>query len=205
MAVTELAILKLQKDYSPTALLSAIKDAFPIQDDWVAKRQPAIRRAGRPQTDAYVDANKVLSTAIYLIAPWASPEGHWEWIRTEENGKANAVLAPFLATGNDAVQLFHLESAGKVEDFTSLSFPVSMTITRISVKSNCKSTLQEAYQAAEDKLVGSSSLWAGWRIEKQDDIEELVVIWTGPDVGQTVGSLEKLGDSSEAHALNLLQ
>lgn len=205
MVVTEVAILKLKKDYNPAALSTAIKTALPIQDDWVAQHQPAIRRAGRQQTDAYIDANTDISSAIYLIAPWASPEGHWEWIRSEENGKANAALGPFLTTESDPVLLFHLESAGDTKDFTSLSFPASMTITRIMIKSSSKSAMQEAYKAAEGKLVGRSGIWAGWRIEKQDDTEELVVFWAGTEVGQAIDALAKLGDSLEAYSVKLLQ
>jgi hypothetical protein len=92
------------------------------------------------------------------------------------------LVAPYLAE-EDSFQLFHLEPAGfnrrlLLDDVVPRT---SFSVSRLAIDAATKSEVEKEYQALEEELKNATSkrqIWAGWKIEDDNDgRESLVVFW----------------------------
>ncbi|RFU77162.1 hypothetical protein TARUN_5070 [Trichoderma arundinaceum] len=183
MPVTEFALIKLRGNYDALEFLETLMECQEIQDNWVRQNQPCNLSPGMNLSSMYTDATD--QPTLLITAPWDSPEAHGEWIQSPENRKANGSLSEFSAPGCDSVLLFHMDPAGARpqmrEAFQHKDSNDIFDICRITVKDDQREVLQKEYQALENELREEGlekSIWAGWRIEKAEGEEDLIVFWT---------------------------
>jgi len=186
MPVTEFAIIKLRSDYDALELLDTLMECQETQDGWVHINQPHNLEPGVNLSSMYTEA--VDPSSLLITAPWDSPEAHLEWLRSGDNQRVNGSLTQFIAPGCGSVLLLHLEPAGKRpqmrEAFVHKDDRDGFDVCRITVKDDQRKALQSKYQALEDELSKEGlekSIWAGWRIEKVDGEEDLIIFW-GDDI-----------------------
>lgn len=189
MPVTEFALIKLRGNYDALEFLDTLMECQEIQDNWVRQNQPCNLNPNANLSSMYTDAND--QSTLLITAPWDSPEAHGEWIQSPENRKANGSLSEFSAPGCDSVLLFHMEPAGARpqmrEAFQHKDSNDIFDVCRLTVRDDEREALQSEYQALENELRKEGlekSIWAGWRIEKAEGEEDLIIFWTG-DVPRT--------------------
>lgn len=182
MPVTEFALIKLRGNYDGLEFLETLMECQEIQDNWARKHQAHNLNPGANLSSMYTDATD--QSTLLITAPWDSPEGHGEWIQSAENSMANGSLSEFTAPGCDSVLLFHMEPAGQRaqmrEAFKHKDSNDTFDVCRITVKDDHRKALQYEYQTLENELRKEglgNSIWAGWRIEKTEGEEDLVVFW----------------------------
>ncbi|OAA56401.1 hypothetical protein ISF_07469 [Cordyceps fumosorosea ARSEF 2679] len=197
MPVTEFAVFTLRDSYDPIELLEVVMECQEVQDDWVRANHPndCAKRAcvSRMYTDTTLSPDRVAITA-----PWQSPAAHHEWIDTAANRGIMARFAAFLPGGavpdhhcDDAgaaasphpgFLFFHMDTAGRRAVLhQAFSSKEALVVTRLAAQgggAGGREQLQAAYRQLEEALVAEDPkdrVWAGWRIEKEKDQEELVV------------------------------
>lgn len=182
MTVTEFALLRLQRDgHGDNDLYEALLQCIEIQDQWIDVHKPHLRAEGENLSNIFLERD---GDAPYLLitAPWDSPAGHREWIQSKENQEAmGRLLSPYLAE-DDSMQVYHLEPAGSnrrllLDDVVPRT---PFNVCSLSIDPANKAAVQEEYHRLEEELVRVSSrrqIWAGWRIESDEDRDSLVVFW----------------------------
>lgn len=117
---------------------------------------------------------------------------------------ANGKLAQFIAPGCGSVLLFHMEAAGKGAEmrkaFVHRDDSNGFNVCRLSVKSGEREALQRKYQALEEELseMGlEGSVWAGWRIERLGDEEDLVLFSNDKVPRERLKELLSLSDKKD--------
>lgn len=186
MLVTEFALIRLLKpsDNQPD-VLELLAETKKVQDDWVDRHQPHLREKGKSVSTMYMQQDGS-EPNLLITALWDSPEGHGEWMQSTENQALMGKVGVVLSTEDDAVVVFHLNATGQDPQPLSsdLFLQEPFQACRVSVDTDQKATVDQQYRQLEAELSGASStnqLWAGWRIERTDDREELVVFW-GPSI-----------------------
>lgn len=178
MAVIEFALIKLKHDYDELEFLDAVMHCFEIQDEWIRKHQPHLLK-GRDGNLSTMHIARTDPAYLLITAPWDSPEGHAEWIRSEENQEAFEGLKQFFASGDDAVIYFHMSPAGKQRGAPPMfEKHRSFDVDRIYVPPEEKEASQAKYLKIEKALLDldlEDHMWGGWRIEKSGKMEELVI------------------------------
>jgi hypothetical protein len=182
MPVTEFALINLRGNYDALEFLETLMECQEIQDNWVRQNQTCNLNPGTNLSSMYTDVTG--QSTLLITAPWDSPEAHGEWIKSSENRMANGSLSEFSAPGCDSVLLFHMEAAGARpqmrEAFKHKDSNDIFDVCRITIKDDHRESLQKAYQTLENELRKEGlekSIWAGWRIEKAEGEEDLVVFW----------------------------
>ncbi|KAM5344817.1 hypothetical protein ACJ41O_010679 [Fusarium nematophilum] len=197
MPVTEFAILQLKSGYDESKFREVLKHSQEVQAQWSREHQPQVLQ-GKPYS---IPSNSFIrkSDPPYLLitAPWDTPEGHAEWIESDENKGLMGSLLEYIAQVPDAVVLFHLSPAGSQDDLRGDLFArEALKVVRVSVKPDQKEKLQEEYRLIESSVGSAESggrVWGGWRIEKTNDLEELVVFWSQSlkdDVGSRLSQVQ---------------
>ena len=181
MSVTELALIKLRSGYDELSFLELLMECQEIQDDWSRNNHPHIL-CNKPYTALSTFCVQKSDPPYLLInAPWDSPEAHAQWIESKENQTAFAKLAEYIAPGCDTVLLFHMSPAGKRKELRADLFAKEkFNVCRLSFSPEKKEAAQKKYQSIEDRLgepTPGKRIWAGWRIETQDNVEDLIVFW----------------------------
>ena len=122
-------------------------------------------------------------SAILITTRWYSPAAHWEWIGTEENKQAMGKLMPLIVTeGEKKLVLYHVDSVlfpPPGDGVTSaLESPV-LSVYHYRVRTSEREGFESRLKVAMGELNTATETpfrW-GWRIEKEDDeIEELLVV-----------------------------
>lgn len=179
MAVTEVALLKLQPGYDELELYEHFMELFEVQDQWIRRHQPHLLKANATGNLSSLYVTKTGPPYLLITAPWDSPEGHYEWIKSEENKGAMANLGRYLAPDDNAVLLFHVTPAGRQKGPPpSFMNHTCFDVDRIFVETGDKDAVQVKYSKLEDALQDlklEDQLWGGWRIEKSGNGEELVI------------------------------
>ncbi|KAL7795348.1 hypothetical protein V8C37DRAFT_39753 [Trichoderma ceciliae] len=183
MPVTEFALLKLKGNCDALEFLETLMECQELQDNWVRQNQPCNLNPGTNLSSMYTDATD--QSTLLITAPWDSPEAHGEWIQSLENRTANGSLSGFCAPGCNSVLLFHMDPAGARpqmrEAFQHKDSNDIFDVCRLTVKDDQREALQRKYQTLENELTKEGlekSIWAGWRIEKAEGEEDLIVFWT---------------------------
>lgn len=182
MTVSEFALLKLKNDSLEDAgFVDFIKNITNVQDAWVGKHQSHLVESGKVHSTMYSQQDPN-DPHLLITAKWDSPEGHSEWIESKDNQTGMSTMLTYLATDPDAVLLFHMTPAGKDrgslpgDDFAGRIFKVG----RVSVDQTERAALErdvDRLDANRKSCSASGPFWAGWRIEKLDDKEVLVMFW----------------------------
>lgn len=179
MTVTEFALIKLQPSYDELELYECFMQLLEIQDEWIRRHQPHLLKANKNSNLSSVYKTKSDPSYLLIIAPWDSPDGHQEWLNSEENKAGMAELRRYIAPGDDSVLLFHMEPAGQHKGPPpSFVRHTCFNVDRIFVEPGDKETVQAKYRKVEGALQDlklEDQLWGGWRIEKPGNTEELVV------------------------------
>ncbi len=191
MTVTEFALFTLRDSYDAVELLEAVMECQEIQDDWVRAKHPNACAKKASVSRMYTDP---AGRRIAITAPWQSPAAHLEWIDTAANRGIMAKFASFLpggavpdhdpasacASGDHGFLFFHMHPAGRRAHLHEAFAPTEeLLVTRLAALGAAgREQLQARYKELEEALVGEAPkdrVWAGWRIEKNNDQEELVV------------------------------
>ncbi|KAF4977682.1 hypothetical protein FZEAL_5822 [Fusarium zealandicum] len=204
MSVTECAICPLEEGYDEDKFLNLLKEAQHEQNRWIRKHQPHLLE-GRPYENLSSFSIQKSSPPLLLItAPWDSPEGHAEWIASDENKVVMGQLSSYFAENSHMV-FYHLDHAGGEDDLRGDIFAQGpFNLWRLTVKPDHKDKLQELFRNVESHgstTEPSKRIWGGWRIgdkkladEQNGGSEErgteqdpeVVVFWTR-DVKYDVG------------------
>ncbi|KPM38811.1 hypothetical protein AK830_g7738 [Neonectria ditissima] len=184
MPVTEFALLQLKPVYSKADFIEILRESLAIQDQWVREHQPHLLQ-DKPYDKLSAFYVQISDSPCLLInATWDTPEGHGEWLQSAENKSVFAKLAEYVADVSDSVVVFHMEpAAGSEAELRGDIFTqeLSFSVCRISVNASQKESLLEKYRSieAQARIANPNSrVWAGWRIEKDGDAEELVIFWS---------------------------
>lgn len=196
MPVVEFALIKLNPDFDQNAFTSLVKECQRVQTKWSHENQPHIL-AGKPYDNL---SNFYYSTSqdpsLLITAPWDSPAGHADWLYSEENQVGYTEVTKYIDESPGAVVLFHMEPAGEKSDLGGDLFAQQpFSVCRVPVKDDQKEAVQDKYRSIESQVGENGRIWAGWRIEKEVDSEELVVFWTQ---GVSEGQLSDLVGAADA-------
>lgn len=205
MTVTEFALFTLRDSYDPLELLETVMESQEIQDEWVRAAHPNICAKRASISRFYTHEPSSPPHCIAITAPWASRAAHHEWIDTAANKGVMAKFAAFLpgdtatnAAALDADQgpetvraaaaaapgfvFFHMDSASRrathLHDAMGPHDPVAVTRIAAVAGAAGRTQLQARYDEVEEALAAETprdKIWAGWRIEKDGEQEELVV------------------------------
>ena len=181
MGVTEYALLLLRKDgHDDPDLLETLCQTNEVQDQWIDQHQPHLREQDDNHSQFYLHEDKS-EPYMLITAPWDSPEGHKAWIQSKENQEAmTKLVGPFLVEGD--TDLFHMEAAVDSPQMPLKGAKIStrFNVTRLDVDAADRDAVQKEFQRLRD-IPGSSSsksqVWAGWKIEKTDKLESLIIFW----------------------------
>ncbi|CAM1507909.1 Fc.00g047570.m01.CDS01 [Cosmosporella sp. VM-42] len=198
MGVTEFALIKLRKGYDELDFLELLMQCQEIQDEWSRQHHPHVL-SNKPYTFLSTFCIQKCDPPYLLItAPWDSPETHREWIQSNENQSAFAKLSECIDPGCDSVLLFHMNPAGKQEDVrTDLFAKEEFNVCRVSVSAGKRKAAQEKYQSIEHQVRAmrcGTRIWGGWRIEKDQDIEDLIVFWNQGVPGELMQGLLSMSE-----------
>ncbi|KAJ6784837.1 hypothetical protein PWT90_06817 [Aphanocladium album] len=199
MTVTEFALFTLRDTYDAVELLETVMECQEIQDDWVRTHHPNDCAKKASVSRMYTDEKDARQHRVAITAPWQSPAAHHRWIDTAANKGVMAKFAAFLPDGqvpeHDAADrdnpaageanrgfiFFHMDSATKRRAHLHEAFSPkdALAVTRLAaLGAGGRHQLQARYDELEQELLGEAPkdrIWAGWRIEKDGDQEELVV------------------------------
>ena len=181
MAITEFAFVHLCSPLSAESH-QALEDAQRIQDKWAQGQDPDISLSRLARGTGMLQRTDDPS-AILITARWSSPAAHWGWIGTEENKQAMAKLIPLIVTeGDKKLILFHVDAVlfPPPEDgvTSALGSPI-LSVYRYRVKASARSKFESGLEEVMARLnTDADALFRwGWRIEKEDDgIEELLIV-----------------------------
>lgn len=183
MTVTEFALLKLRDRYDRLDFLETVMQYQEVQDSWVRRNQPTTTTLPATGVSSmFIETSPANPPSLLITAPWDSPAAHAEWVRSKDNQVVFAKLSQVIAPGCGSTKLVHLEPAGSQEvlseDFLTLE---RFHVCYVLVQPKDKGTLQDRYQKLEGELRGEKAkqqIWAGWNVEKQGSIDELIVFWS---------------------------
>lgn len=181
MSVTELALIKLRSGYDELIFLELLMECQEIQDEWSRNNHPHVL-CNKPYSILSTFCIQKSDPPYLLInAPWDSPEAHTEWIRSKENQTAFAKLSEYIAPGCDSTLIIHLKPAGENGDLRADLFAKEkFNVCRVSISPEKKDAVHEKYQSIEEqvgKQGPGNRIWAGWRIETSENVEDLIVFW----------------------------
>jgi glutamyl/glutaminyl-tRNA synthetase len=203
MNVTEFALIRLRDGYDELELLETLMQCQELQDEWMNQNQPhTLQRAHTGNLSSmYIqrDPDYLLITAL-----WESPEAHREWIKSKDNQMGFARLSTFIAPGCSSVLLFHVDTAGEpVQLRGEFLAREEFHVYRLVNKSDKKDLVGQMYHDLEKQVHEKSPeqlLWGGWRIEKNSDAEEELVVFRCKDVpDEHMDGLLKLADEMETY------
>lgn len=201
MAVTEFALIPLKPGYDKHALHEALLGVVQIQDTWVTKHQPSNLRPGCHASVFYVDRNR-LPSPLCITAAWPSPDGHWDWCKSEGNKECNDALTEF-NNANESMMLFHMIPAVGDGQLQDADLQGDINVHRLSVPGDSKEELQMTYVNLLQEIGETSKLWAGWRIEESGpDTEELVLFSTDAVTEQQLQPLLAIAENVQTHQLH---
>ena len=177
MPVTEFAVIELRGGLDRTAIAMIVQQCIRIQDAW-SRENGGLGPEGH-LSSMYLEESD--PSALLITAPWESAHKHHEWIATDENTLCNGHLKRFVSEGPNHVLLQHLEPAsaeGQLRDAFALDN--TFQVSRLTVERADRAAVQGAYKRVEgdmqqDVVSKGRQIWAGWRIEEYDTMDELVV------------------------------
>lgn len=181
MAVTELAFVHLSSPLSAESL-QALEGAQRIQDKWAQDQDPNLP-ASRISRGTGMLQRTDDPSAILITARWRSPAAHWEWIDTDENKQAMGKLMPLIVSeGTRKLVVFHVDAVlfppPENGVTPALGCPI-LSVYHYRFKSLARSKFESRLENVMAKFNTNASRmfrW-GWRIEKDDDeVEELVIV-----------------------------
>ena len=190
MPVTEFALMHLAGGPLDSSTRQLFEECQNIQDGWALKQNPREAPTSRLARGVGMLQQVEDPSAILITARWDSPEAHWDWIGTEENKGIMEKMGPLIvAEGEKKMLLFHVDPVvlPEVDDESAASSPLSspiLSIYRYSVKPTDKKLVAAKFDEVSNVLRKSDGKYdfkSGWRIEKQDEgTEELLVFhgWT---------------------------
>lgn len=181
MAVTEFALVHLSSPLTPQTL-QALEEAQRIQDRWALEQDPQLPASRIARGTGMLQQNEDPS-AILVTARWASPAAHWEWIGTEANKQAMGKLMPLIVTeGEKKLVLFHIDSVlfpPPGDGVTSALGSPDLSVYHYRVSSSGKNKFESRLRETMAGLKTDAEMlfrW-GWKIEKEDDeTDELLVV-----------------------------
>lgn len=175
MPVTEYALIKLQGSHDELELLEVVMQCQELQDGWMRQHQPDGIDHGLNLSTMYIQQD-IEPPCLLITAPWDTPDAHTQWLQSSENQSGFGKMSEYITPGGDSVLLFHMDPAGAVSQLKGQMLSQdSFRVCRISAEPGQKETLQKIYQSLESDLGPGQTVWAGWRIEKAGDAEDLVV------------------------------
>ncbi|KAF7552601.1 hypothetical protein G7Z17_g4212 [Cylindrodendrum hubeiense] len=182
MAVTEFALIQLKRDCDKSKFLELFRVSMRIQDQWVRENQPhLLQNKPYPVLSTFVLQN---TEPPYLLvtAQWDSPQGHAKWLLSAANKGVFSELSTYVDDVSASVVVFHMDPAGSEAELRGDLFAqeAPFSVCQLSVNSSQRESVQKKYCSIEAQAriaQPSSKVWAGWRIEKDDDEEELVIFW----------------------------
>ncbi|ATY63248.1 hypothetical protein CCM_07938 [Cordyceps militaris CM01] len=214
MPVTEFALFTLRDSYDPIELLETVMECQEIQDDWVRANHPNECAKRASISRMYTDTTTTPSAhRVAITAPWQSPAVHRAWIETPANQGVMAKFATFLPAGavpdhtagchqpcdnNPGFLFFHMHAAGRRHVLHEAFTPKeALVVTRLAAQDAAgKEQLQARYAELELALLAAAPkdrIWAGWRIEKEDGQEELVVFRNADVTPDQLAPLKQYG------------
>ena len=179
MTVIEFALIKLRSPVDELELYEDFMQLLEVQDEWIRRYKPHLLKANKNSNLSSLYTTKTDPPYLLITAPWDSPESHQKWIESDENKAGFADLRRYIAPGDDSMLLFHMKPAGqhKITPPSFMRHPC-FDVDRIFLEPSDKDTVQAKYQKVADALQElklEDQIWGGWRIEKPEDTEELVV------------------------------
>lgn len=212
MPVTEFALFTLRDGYDAVELLETIIECQEIQDDWVRAHHPNECAKKASVSRMYTDVTEPARHRIAITAPWQSPAAHLAWVDTPANKAVMAKFAAFLpddaipdhravdirdpapgAAENRGFLFFHMEAAAaaaadcrRAHLHEAFSPREPLVVTRLAAEGAARrEQLQARYTELEKALVAETPrdrVWAGWRIEKEGDGQEELVVFRSAEV-----------------------
>lgn len=180
MTVTEFALVHLSSPIS-TQTLRTLEEAQRIQDKWALEQNPQLPESRVARGTGMLQQNEDHS-AILITARWDSPAAHWEWIGTDENRQAMDKLMPLIvAEGEKRLVLYHVDSVlfpPPGDGITSALGSPGLNIYHYRVRPSEKEGFESRLKVAMGELNAATATpftW-GWRIEKDGETEELLVV-----------------------------
>ncbi|KAG8669486.1 hypothetical protein FPOAC2_08815 [Fusarium poae] len=176
--VAEVAFLQLSVDHNPEELGEILQRTQQIQAQWISQHQPKLLE-GKPYhhtTEVWIGEHE--RPYLLLTAPWESVDAHNQWIQSQENMSLMQELKGFISQDKDSVVLYHLTPAGGNNDFRGdILARGPVKLWKISVTPECKAKLEEEYRIieAQSSTEPNQRMWAGWRVEKEDT-EDMVIL-----------------------------
>ncbi|KAF5019564.1 hypothetical protein F66182_8417 [Fusarium sp. NRRL 66182] len=177
--VIETAFLQLKVGYDTQKVRDLVKKSQQVQAQWIRKHQPELLE-GKPYhhtTDFWFSEDEL--PCLFLAAPWESVKAHKDWIKSRENTSTMLELQEVMSQDEDAVFLCHLNPAGDEVDLRGdLLAKGPIKVWRISVKPEERTLVEKEYRNIEalSSAGPGQGMWAGWRIEKVKDAEEMIII-----------------------------
>lgn len=181
MAVTEFAIFTANSPEAVPALKQHIEATLPVLRTWHQKTYPQSPTAPAPLFQQVEDPSKVL-----LTFRWDSVKAHWAWIESSENKTAMGGINGLIETdGEDKVELFHLDAEvfsapAPDEGKQGLLESHVVMVARMIVGPEKRKRFQEAWVGVKGLLEthagGEHLVRTGWRVDKDEDDEEFVVV-----------------------------
>jgi heme-degrading monooxygenase HmoA len=182
MVVTEFAIFTANSSEALPALKQHIEATLPVLKAWHQKTYPQSPIAPAPLFQQVEDPSKVLLTFC-----WDSVEAHWAWIETSENKTAMGGINELIKMeGEDKMKLFHLDAevfpapAPGEGDIKGLLESGVVMVARMVVGPEKRQRFQDAWVGVKGLLEthagGEHLVRTGWRVDKDGEYEEFVLI-----------------------------
>lgn len=200
MTVTEFALIPLKPGYDKSEIHFKLQDATNVQDQWVKENQPDLLQDKPYSSLSNWFIQEPDSPCVLITAPWNVPENHHVWLQSEENQREFAKLAMYASEESGSMVVFHMNPAGSEVELRGDLFAQGngFSVCKLSVNSNQKESVQEKYHSIEAQARAAkpgSRIWAGWRIERDADDEELVIFWNQGALDGQLGDLLSAPDA----------
>jgi heme-degrading monooxygenase HmoA len=124
-------------------------------------------------------------TVVFLTATWDSAEGHWDWIRSEEQQSNKPKIANHIDKSEGrGVSLFHIDGTlfppPETDGHPSLLTSPVIGVERFVVDADKKADFEAKFNEIKgivEETTAPFNVTGGWRIEKDADssTEEFVV------------------------------
>ncbi|KAK8149213.1 hypothetical protein MY1884_007559 [Beauveria asiatica] len=215
MPVTEFALFTLRESYDAVELLELVMECQEIQDEWVRAHHPNECAKKASVSRLYADATEPGRHRVAITAPWQSPAAHLEWLDTPANKQIMAKFAAFLPGGivpdhhtaadptaseaDRGFLFFHMDTAGRRPHLHEAFSPEeTLVVTRLAAVEGAagREQLQARYTELEGPHVAGRQkdrVWAGWRIEKEENREELVIFRSADLAADELAPLNQYG------------
>ncbi|KAH7145973.1 hypothetical protein B0J13DRAFT_442837 [Dactylonectria estremocensis] len=201
MPVTEFALLPIKTGYNKSEFISKLHECTRVQDQWVRENQPRLLQDKPYSSLSTCFLEDTNSPCLLITAPWDAPEDHHVWLQSEENKREFASLAGYAFEESESLIVFHMNPAGSEVQLRGDLFAQEgpFSVCKLSVNSSQKESVQGKYQSIEAQArvaKPGSRVWAGWRIERDaDDDEELVIFWNQGALDGQLGDLLNTPDA----------